>query len=184
LRTLSLTLVCVAWAGIVQAQSTLLTGIATAHIGAATGGDVREKGVTPGLSVAVIESNGLGAEIDLGHARQFNDDVFGESGITSLMVNAIGVWPRWRVQPFIAAGAGLLRVRTSAPGGAVLVNRTDWGFDAGVGAVYALSDALGVRGDVRYFRYFQRHEDLPLLDNGFFDFWRASLGITFSWTLR
>jgi hypothetical protein len=45
-------------------------------------------------------------------------------------------------------------------------------------------DATGVRGDVRYFRYLQRHDDLPLRDNGFFDYWRTSIGVTFAWPIR
>jgi len=40
-----------------------------------------------------------------------------------------------------------------------------------------------VRGDVRYFRFLESHPDLLLTSNGF-DFWRVSIGATFSWPIR
>ena len=88
------------------------------------------------------------------------------------------------MRPFVVAGAGLLRVRTSLAFGEPVTSRTDWGFNGGGGVQWMITDAVGVRGDVRYFRYFQRHDDLPLLDNGFFDYWRTSVGLTFSWPIK
>jgi hypothetical protein len=43
---------------------------------------------------------------------------------------------------------------------------------------------FGIRGDVRYFRLFDRPEGLVLRDTGFFDYWRISIGATFSWPIR
>lgn len=180
----ALTLVGILAAATVEAQPALYTGLLTPHIGTSAGGDVRERGVTPGLSVAVLDPSGIGAEVDLGHSRRVDAERFSESAVTSLMVNAIGMWMRFPVRPFVVAGAGLLRVRTSIPDGVVLTSRTDWGFQGGAGAIYQFSEIVGVRGDVRYFRYFQRHPDLPLLDNGFFDFWRTSVGVTLAWSIR
>jgi opacity protein-like surface antigen len=169
---------------VAHAQPALYTGMLTAHVGASSGGDIRNRGVTPGASLAVIDSNGIGAELDLGHSRRVDADRFAESAITSLMVNAMGMWTRPIVRPFVVAGAGLLRVRAETPASGLVISRTDWAFNAGAGALYTVNEFVGVRGDVRYFRYFQRHPDLPLLDNGFFDYWRTSVGVTLSWSIR
>jgi opacity protein-like surface antigen len=175
------------WATTSEAQP-LYTGMLTGHIGAAAGGDVRDSGVTPGASLSVIEASGLGAELDLAYTPEFDDDLFDESGITSLMLNVIGVFRAGDIQPFVESGVGLLRLRTSLrtsfADGDVVRSRTDWAFNAGGGVAYMFNDAVGVRGDVRYFRCFERHGDLPLLDNGFFEFWRTSVGITYHWPLR
>jgi hypothetical protein len=162
----------------------ILTGMVTGHIGAVRGGDVRGSGLTPGVSLAVIEESGLGAEIDIAHAREFDDERFEESGITSVVVNAIGMWKHPVYKPFVLAGLGVIRARASIFEGVQVASRTDLGFDAGAGFLLLFNDTVGVRGDVRYFRYFERHSDLPVLDNGFFDFWRVSVGGTFAWPLR
>ena len=103
---------------------------------------------------------------------------------SSDLVNALYIQPHPLVRPYGAAGVGLLRVRASIVGEQTVVNRTDWGLDAGGGVVVMFNDAVGLRGDVRYFRYFQRHDDLPLINDGFFDFWRTSVGVTWTWPIR
>ena len=180
---LALTLLGVLAAGVAEAQPPLYVGMLTPHIGAASGGDVRDKAVTPGISLAVLDGSGLGVEVDAGHSRKVDDSLFSESAITSVMVNALGMWTGSLVRPLVVAGVGLLRVRT-ALAGTEPTSRTDWGFNAGAGATYMFNEEFGVRGDVRYFRYFQRHADLPLRDNGFFDYWRTSVGVTLSWPIR
>jgi hypothetical protein len=187
-RRLTLTLLTLAGllalAGRVAAQPALYTGMLTPHIGVAAGGDVRGGATTPGVSLAVLDESGLGAELDLGHSRSVNADRFSSSAITSLMINAVGIWTRFRVQPFVLAGAGILRVRAEIPEIGLITSRTDLGMSAGAGGLYMLNDIAGIRGDLRYFRYFQRHDDLPLLDNGFFDYWRTSVGVTLAWSIR
>jgi opacity protein-like surface antigen len=179
-----LTVVGVLWAAVAGAQSPIYTGLLTGHIGGSAGGDARSTAVTPGASVAVIDASGLGAEVDLGHAREFDDERFSESGITTLMVNVVGMLPHARWRPFVVAGVGLMRVRASLAEGQTVASKTDWGMNAGGGLHYSLSETVGIRGDVRYFRYVQRHDELPLTDSGFFDVWRTSVGLTLQWTQR
>lgn len=169
-----------------QTAASTFTGFATGFIGQARGGDVADPGWTLGGSVAVVESGGLGVELDVAHVREFNTARFVESGITSLMINATGVWTDADalVRPYAVGGVGLLRARACVDDCRVTVSRTDVGFDAGAGVFVLFNELIGVRADVRYFRYLQRHRDLPLTDNGFFDFWRASIGATVSWPIR
>jgi hypothetical protein len=168
------------WGSAAEAQTTSITGMVTAHVGATHGSDVRDASVTAGASMAVIEATGWGAEIDVAHAWRFDRAQFAESGISSLMLNVIGMWPRNTLRPFGSAGVGLIRVRADLAGGAQVLNRTDWGFNAGGGLVYMLDENIGLRGDVRYLGYLQNQPDLPLLDNRF-GFWRTSVGVTIAW---
>lgn len=172
------------WAAAAAAQTVGGVGLLTGHLGAGSGGDVRVRSLTLGASLTVVENNGLGAELDLGHVRVVDAERFAESGITTLNVGPVWMVPHPTVRPFIALGAGLFRVRATALDGATTVNRTDWGFAAGGGVVYNVSDALAVRGDLRYHRLFDRHDDVPLLNGGFFDFWRTSIGLSLTWPLR
>jgi len=181
---LVLAVAVLSYAAVAEAQPSTFTGSITAHIGAAHGGDVRDRAWTPGASMTVIDDTGVGAELDVAHTRDFDKALFAESGVTSFMLNFIGMYPHPEFQPFVNAGVGIMRTRAAVFEGQAPTSRTDLAFNAGGGVQYMFNELLGVRGDVRYFRYFQRHNDLPLLDNGFFDFWRSSVGITVAWPIR
>jgi opacity protein-like surface antigen len=181
---LALTIAGVLAASTASAQQPLYTGMITPYLGASAGGDVEGRKLTPGASMTVLDTSGIGAELDVAHTRQIDESRFSESAITSVMVNVVGMWRVSNVRPFVVSGLGLLRVRAALPDAGLVTSRTDWAFDAGAGVLYLFDDLIGVRGDVRYFRYLQRHDDLPLRDNGFFDYWRTSIGVTFAWPIR
>jgi opacity protein-like surface antigen len=169
-----------------QTSTSPFTGFATAFIGLARGGDVADASWTPGASIAVLDDSGLGAEVDLSHVRDFNKTRFADSSITSLMINAIGLWadPPARVRPYVVGGVGLLRARACFPECQQTASRTNAGFDAGGGVFVIFDELIGIRGDVRYFRYLQRPEDFALTEQGFFDFWRTTIGATIRWPIR
>ena len=73
---LAVTVFCLLLAASAHAQQTLYTGMITAHIGAAAGGDVEGRGVTPGASMLVVDDTGVGAEIDIGHTRAIDQTRF------------------------------------------------------------------------------------------------------------
>ena len=79
------------YATVAEAQPSTFTGSITGHIGAAHGGDVRERAWTPGASMAVIDGNGIGAELDIAHTRDFDKVFFAESAVTSLMLSLIHI---------------------------------------------------------------------------------------------
>ena len=167
-----------------EAQQTTFTGTITAHAGAAHGGDVRGRPLTLGASMAVVDDRGVGAELDVAHTGDFDPVLFADSSVTSVMLNVIGMYPHEWFQPFVNVGAGVLRLRTAIFQGQELTGRTDVAFNAGAGLQVMFDELLGVRGDVRYFRYFQHHADLPLIDGGLFDYWRTSIGVTLAWPIR
>ena len=63
------------------------------------------------------------------------------------------------------------------------VTNHELGFNLGGGAIGFVSDHVGFRGDVRYFRQFADPEPDNEFDVGVgdLDFWRATAGITFRW---
>jgi opacity protein-like surface antigen len=162
------------------------TGWITGHFGAAAGGDVRDWTATPGASLAVTENgSGLGAELDLSHAGDFDSESFADSSITTAMLSLVAFLPvqQDRLRPYITVGAGILRVRVAFSPGESSTGNTEPAWSAGGGIHYMLNEAIGVRGDVRYFRHFSS-QDIPLGDNGVLDFVRTSIGFTYSWPLR
>jgi opacity protein-like surface antigen len=162
----------------------LFTGLLTGHIGAAQGGDVRDATRTVGGSLAVIDRSGYGAEIDIGHTGGFDEQSFADSSVTSFALNFIAVYPEGKFRPFVNVGVGVFRLRAAVSTGQPVEGHTETGWDAGGGLYYAVSEFLAVRGDLRYFRLFGRPEDLVLRDSGFFDYWRTSIGATFTWPIR
>ena len=161
------------------------TGFATGFIGSSVGGDIEDAGWTPGASIAIVDANGFGVELDVSHVGTFNAPPFLESGITTFTVNLAGIWADETalVRPYIALGAGVLRARACVAACELAESRTEAGLDIGAGAYVLVNELFGVRGDVRYFRFLEGHPDLLLRNDGF-DFWRVSIGATFSWPLR
>ena len=168
-----------------EAQITQVFGAFSAQLGAAFAGDTEKVGITPSISGAVLEANGWGAEIDVAHTFGVADeDEFDESHVTTLMLNLIGVRPTGTLRPFGFAGFGLLRFQARRAVVDESVIRTDWGINLGGGAIYKLSDGFGIRGDVRYVRFLDRHDDLLVPHEDHFDFWRMSYGVVWNWAAR
>lgn len=163
-----------------QAGTGVFTGFLTGHAGAVSGGDLSDPRATVGLSVGVHEETGWGAEIDFGHT---SDVLAGRQilDVTSYMVNAVWARPTGLVRPFGSAGAGILQVNGCDSPCNIPARTFDLGVSAGGGAYVALSDAAALRGDLRYFWASADHADLRRPDN--FNYWRASVGITFMWAM-
>ncbi len=156
------------------------TGFLTGHAGAVTGGDLSDPRATLGLSMAVHEETGWGAEIDFGHTadvlsgRQILD-------VTSYMVNAIWAKPTGLIRPFGSAGAGILQVNGCDSPCNIAARTYDLGISAGGGTYVALNDVAALRADLRYFWASANHPELNRPDN--FNYWRISFGATFMWAL-
>jgi opacity protein-like surface antigen len=155
-------------------------GFFTPFLGLATGGDVSEPRMTFGASVSVQEQDGWGAELDFGHAADT------ESGVqvvdlSTYMVNAAWIKPDGRIRPFGVAGAGVMQLSGCDAACSRTATTHDFGWTAGGGVMALLNDAIGVRGDVRYFFSSADRDELNLPDN--FSFWRVSVGATLMWTI-
>jgi opacity protein-like surface antigen len=187
-RRLIVAMVCLLVPAAVSAQTarSVFTAHLTGSIGAAHGGDMHQIDWAPSVSMAIVDLNGFGAEVDLSHVREFDSDRFVESGITTLMANFTWIWPDVdsRYRPYVVAGAGVMRVRACDADCQLRIRRTDWAVDAGGGVFLMFNEAWAARGDLRYVRFLESHGDLPLTNSGAFDFWRTSVGIVYSWPMR
>jgi opacity protein-like surface antigen len=136
--------------------------------------------------------NVVGFEIDLGYSPNFFEDTagdrnfeFGDNNVTTLMGNVLfSAKPGTGFRPYASAGLGLIRASVSSGTGLFNdLSTNDLGVNIGGGIGAQMNDSIGIRGDLRYFRSLQDNEadnDLDL-SLGSFDFWRGSVGLTFSW---
>ena len=162
----------------------MYTGLLTVHIGPAQGGDVGDASRTWGGSLAVVDENGVSAELDIAHTDTIDEDFFSDGSVTSFMLNFGMIYPKGQFRPFAHLGAGVLNVRTAYIEDQETTGHTEAGWNAGGGLFVVLNDYLSLRGDVRYFRLFTRPSELALRDSGFFDYWRTTIGATFTWPMR
>jgi opacity protein-like surface antigen len=162
------------------------------------GGDEFERQFTYGASVGWMGAGIVGFEFDFGYSPNFfetavtDDDDFefvDDSNVTTLMANVIvgapiGGQSGFGIRPFGVAGVGLIRTRLEdADDFFDEVDTNDFGFNVGAGLNIFFADNIGVRGDIRYFRAFGDDEDEDAFDFRLteFDFWRATVGVTFRW---
>ena len=151
-----------------------------------------EKRVTFGGSAAWMGAGIIGFEVDLSTTPNFFQNTtgsgnfdYGDGYLASFMGNLIvgapiGGQTGVGVRPYGTAGIGLLR--SSIDGGGLFdhVSSSDLGFNAGAGVHVFFTDNVGIRGDLRYFRTFQRDDNADLgFDLEDFDFWRGTVGVTF-----
>ena len=66
---------------------------------------------------------------------------------------------------------------TGGPTGTLQFSNNDVGMNAGAGVMGFLSDHVGLRGDLRYFRNFNDNSTINNINFGSFHFWRASFGV-------
>lgn len=158
--------------------------------------DNLEKRFTFGASATWMGAGIVGFEVDVSSTPNFfelttgDDDFdFGDSNVTTLMGNLvlgapIGGTSGPGVRPYASGGIGLLRTNISAGDFFDDLSTNELGVNVGGGAHIFFTDTVGLRGDIRYFRALQQDDedddeffdDLAFED---FDFWRATVGVTF-----
>jgi opacity protein-like surface antigen len=153
-----------------------------------------ERRFTYGASLGYMGAGIAGFEIDFGYSPNFfetlviDDDDFtfaDDSNVTTLMFNIllgapIGGQGGPGIRPYAVGGLGLIRTHVTEAGLFFEdLDSNDWGFNLGAGLHGFFSDNVGVRADIRYFRAFAGDDDEDLFAVSDFDFWRASIGVTF-----
>lgn len=143
------------------------------------------------FGVAVTLSSLIGVEVEAARATLggFRDvsivDV--EASLTTYMANAVVRAPLGPIQPYGSAGVGIVRVTgdLNVPfvGSVLSASAQDVGWNIGGGVYLLPTPNIGVRADVRRFQTGDIEwdditgiGDLPLPK---FDFWRATVGLTF-----
>ena len=86
-------------------------------------------------------------------------------------------------RPYFSGGFGLMQSNVGDAESLFEVNNSEFGMNLGGGAMGFVSDHVGFRGDVRYFRQLSDPEEDNEFDIGLgdLDYWRATAGITFRW---
>jgi opacity protein-like surface antigen len=152
-----------------------------------------EKKAVFGASLAWMGAGIVGVEFDLGVSPNFftittgdEDFDFGDSNLTTLMVNAIvgvpvGGQTGPGVRPYVAGGIGLIRSSITPTAIFDDLSSSDLGINLGGGLTGFFTDNVGIRGDIRYFRTLQDTPAEDFFDLGLSDFhwWRGTVGVTF-----
>jgi len=169
-------------------------GFLSGSVGVNFGGDTLEDTLLPfggkplTWNVALGSLSGVGFELEYGHTADFFKSeslINSKVGITTLMGSVL-IAPgarRAAIRPYAAGGIGLIRANVSVPFDLFdSLSRNDFGVNAGGGLFVFLTDGIGMRGDVRYFRTLGSGNDSALgLVLGDFDFWRGTVGVSFRW---
>jgi hypothetical protein len=167
----------------------------TPNVGAGFGGAATgSQHLTWGASIGWMGAGVLGWEADFAMTPEFfegNDgdfDAFDASNVTSFMVNAIigtpvGGTTGGGFRPYFSGGIGLLQSNVTDAESLFEVNNNEFGVNLGAGAMGFMTDHVGFRGDIRYFRALADPQEDNEFDIGLgdLDFWRGTVGVTFRW---
>ena len=167
----------------------------TPNIGSGFGGAASgREHLTYGASIGWMGAGIFGFEADLAFTPEFFEsddddiDLFDSSNVTSFMANVlvgipVGGQTGGGVRPYASGGVGVLQQGVQSDDDLFEVSNNEFGVNVGGGLMGFVSDHIGFRGDVRYYRALTDPEpdnefDVSLGD---FDFWRATAGLTFRW---
>ena len=167
----------------------------TPNIGGGFGGDASgREHLTWGASIGWMGAGIIGWEADLAYTPEFFEgddddlDLIENSNVTSFMANVligipVGGQTGGGFRPYVSGGAGLLQSQVQSDDDLFEVNNSEFGINLGFGAMGFMTDHVGFRGDLRYYRQLSDPEEDNEFDIDFgdFDFWRGTAGITFRW---
>jgi opacity protein-like surface antigen len=180
---------------------TLVPGAASAdwlftpNLGTVFGGDASgREHLTYGASIGWMGAGVFGWEADFAYTPEFcegdDDDVdlVDSSNATTFMLNAIigipaGGTTGGGFRPYFSGGIGMMQTNVTGTNALFKVDNSEFGINLGAGAIGFVSDHVGIRGDVRYFRSLSDPDEDNEFDIalGDFDYWRATVGLTFRW---
>src|SRR5688572_1482968 len=142
--------------------------------------------MTYGGTITFVGGGVFGFEIDFGYAPEYfegdDDDVdfVDSSNYTSLMANVILSAPRGAFRPYATAGIGMLKTFVDDVDDQFDIDRNALGFNLGGGVFGFITDRVGIRGDLRYFRQMTEADDDEVdFDVTAFRFWRGTAGVSF-----
>jgi opacity protein-like surface antigen len=160
----------------------------TPFLGVTFGGDTPNEQVNFGASLAFLGAGIFGVEVDAALTPNFfesdDDSVpLEDSNVSTFMANLMLAAPSEGagIRPYGSGGIGIIRTKATSVGNVFDLDDNSFGVNVGGGIIGQFNERVGLRGDVRYFRSIQDSEegDDIDLDLGGFNFWRASLGVTF-----
>lgn len=172
-------------------RGALADGFISPYVGTLFGGtlgefDYKERPYAVGVSMGSMGGGIFGFEADVAFAPDFFGDtegrLIGETSVTTGMANVllgapIGGQTGAGVRPYTTAGVGVIRQKVAAYRDFLDFASTDFAYNVGGGVMIFFADSVGIRGDVRYFRNFQKSDEgIFAFEAGTFNFTRATLG--------
>jgi hypothetical protein len=140
-----------------------------------------------GTSLSVLGQHWLGLEVDAQYIPGFFQQertvrLVDSSGVGTIMGNVIVAMPYARtgagLRLFAVGGVGYMRARMIDVNRVAPVRSNLLGASMGAGAEGFLTDRIGLRWDLRYFREISGGDDETLgAGNTELRFWRASMGV-------
>ncbi len=174
--------------GAILAASPAVAGefVLTPNVGGAFGGNTDDTRITYGADLSYFGDGILGAELSFAYAPDFFGGKEGpplpDNNLATLVGNLVlqGRLGDGRSRLYASGGIGLLQTRIDETEQFLKVDSNEFALNAGAGVLAKLSDHIGLRGDIRYFRQLTDPEpdnefDVDLAD---LDFWRASVGVS------
>lgn len=161
-------------------------GFFSPWVGVNFGNDPADGRAGFGVSAGYMGAGIIGGEFDLGYSPSFfgKENDFGNNNVLTAMANIIigvpiGGTSGAGVRPYVTGGVGLIQTKIDGLFDEIDgVSNNDFGFNLGAGVMGYFNDHVGLRGDLRYFRNLNEHDDDVIdFDLGGFDFWRASIGL-------
>lgn len=158
----------------------------TPYLGVTFGGDASGQHVNYGLSAAFLGAGVFGVEVDASFTPQFfGDDTapIEDSNVSTVMANVMLAAPTQTaaLRPYASGGVGIMHTKATSVGNVFDLDDNSFGVNLGAGVISQVSDRVGIRADIRYFRSVQDSDagDDIDLDLGGFNFWRGTLGVSF-----
>src|SRR5687768_2391863 len=136
----------------------------TPNLGATFGGSTSgSEHFTYGASIGWMGAGIFGWEADLAYTPEFFEaddddlDLIENSNVTSFMANVligvpVGGTTGGGFRPYFSGGAGVLQTNVQGDDDLFEVNNSEFGVNIGAGAMGFMSDHVGFRGDIRYYR--------------------------------
>jgi hypothetical protein len=156
-------------------------GYLSPFVGAAFSGSTNGTRLTYGGSLTIAAHDSvLGFAIDFSRTPDFfGDTALGDNSVTVLMGDLVLITPG-SVRIYASGGAGLMKTRVRDATGFFDVDSNDWGWNAGGGLLVFPGGAVGLYGDIRYFKNItDPFVDVHDIDFGGLSFWRGTGGISF-----
>ena len=166
--------------GLVGAAALGAETFVSPFVGASFGGRTDDTKLTYGGAITFKSSQGvLGFAIDFGYAPDFLGSTgYGNNNVTTLMGDLVLVSPG-AVRFYGSGGLGLVKTRVRDVSGLFRVDSNELGFNVGGGVMVFPGEAVGLQGDVRFFRNLTDPEPDAEFDVGLggLKFWRATAGL-------
>lgn len=145
-----------------------------------------DSNMTYGLGIGSMINGIFGGELDVGHAPNvFGIDSLGAvSRVTTvqgslLLGIPIGGETGLGFRPYAVTGIGMVRRHIEFNDFFDDITTSDFGYNVGVGVMGFITNVIGIRGEFRHFRNFQKSDGLFPLDEGTFSFSRGTVGVVF-----